>query len=87
MVKGKSEPVAIHILVGDETVADSAEFMALAAAHETLLRVLHDGGDGETELLRARAAGETVLPALAGFYDAIAARRADFTAGATAGSG
>jgi len=80
MVKGKSEPVAIHILVGDETVAQSAEFTALATAHEALLRVLRDGCDnGEAELSQAKAAGQAVLPALAGFYDAIAGRRADFT--------
>jgi adenylate cyclase len=81
-VKGKSEPVAIHVLVGDETVAESAEFMALAAAHATLLRVLRDGCDGEAELSRAKSAGETVLPALTGFYDAISGRRADFADGA-----
>ncbi len=82
-VKGKSEPVAIHILVGDEAVAESVEFMKLAAAHKALLMVLRDGRDGETELLRAKVAGEAVLPALAGFYDAIIGRRADFTAGAS----
>ena len=83
MVKGKSEPIAIHILVGDEAVAGSAEFMALAAAHEALLMVLRDGcEDCETALSRAKVAGEAVLPALAEFYDAIAGRRADFTAGA-----
>ncbi len=79
-VKGKSEPVAIHILVGDETVAQSVEFTALAPAHEALLQILRDGGDnGEAELSHAKAAGQAVLPALAGFYDAIAGRRADFT--------
>ena len=81
-VKGKSKPVAIHILVGDETVANSAEFMALAAAHEALLTVLRDGCENcEAALSRAKAAGEAVLPELAGFYDTIAGRRADFAAG------
>jgi adenylate cyclase len=84
MVKGKSEPIAIHILVGDETVAGSAEFVALAAAHEALLTVLRDGcSNCEAALSHAKAAGEVVLPTLAGFYDAVAERRADFAAGAS----
>ena len=81
LVKGKSEPVATHILIGDETVAESAEFLALSAAHEALLRVLRDGCTGKAELSFAKAAGETVLPVLAGFYDAISERRGDFAAG------
>lgn len=81
-VKGKSKPVAIHILVGDEALAVSAEFLALAAAHEALLKVLRDGGDKwEFALSSAKAAGEAVLPELARYYDAIAERRADFAAG------
>ena len=81
-VKGKSKPVAIHILVGDEMVANSTEFMALAAAHEALLAVLRNGCENcEAALSRAKAAGEAVLPELAGFYDTIAGRRADFAAG------
>lgn len=84
MVKGKSKPIAIHILVGDEAVAESAEFMALAAAHKALLMILRDGCENcETALSHAKAAGEAVLPALAGFYGAIAGRRTDFTAGAS----
>ncbi len=80
-VKGKSEPIAIHILVGDETLAESAQFRALVGAHEALLAILRDGrGDWESALARAKAAGVAVLPTLAGFYDAIAGRRDDFAA-------
>ncbi|HSG93901.1 MAG TPA: hypothetical protein VLA28_00165 [Afifellaceae bacterium] len=52
--------------------------MALAEAHEALLSVLRNGCDGEAELSRARAAGDSVLPMLSGFYDSVATRRADF---------
>jgi adenylate cyclase len=78
-VKGKSLRVGIHILVGGAMVAESTEFLKLAVAHSNLLQALREGRDNwEAALLMAKAAGEAVLPQLAGFYDAIYERRADF---------
>jgi len=78
-MKGKSRPVSVHILVGDEEVTESREFTELVAAHHELLQILGGGsGNFATELMRARSAGDVVLSELAKFYDAIPSRQADF---------
>ena len=80
--QGKSQPVAIHALVGDAALAQSAAFKALAAAHDEAITALRAGTDATDAAARCAALAEAVEPGLASFYAALPARAADF--GATA---
>ena len=78
-LKGKSEIVPIHILIGDESIAGSAEFVRLANAHANLVEALRTGAAGwENRIQTCRDLARPVHQELAGFYDLVAARRSDF---------
>jgi adenylate cyclase len=78
-LKGKSDIVPIDILVGDEKVAESAEFVRLAKAHANLVEALRLGAAGwENRIQTCRDLSRPVNKALAGFYDLIPARQDDF---------
>jgi adenylate cyclase len=77
-VVGKTVPVRIYTVVGDERLAASPEFTALAEAHGTMLAA-YRALDGRTalrkiEVCRALSAGF----GLDGFYDLVARRMAEF---------
>lgn len=83
-LKGLSQPEPIHLLVGDETLAATPDFAALAADHDALLTAWGKG-EAATELLeRCRAAAVAIEPGLAGFYDSCLGRLEDFGAGSRA---
>ncbi|MDB5506122.1 MAG: adenylate/guanylate cyclase protein [Devosia sp.] len=77
-LKGLSAPTPIHILVGDQTVAASAAFLALKARHEIAVTKLRAGKHATAELRSAVRLAAAVDPALLRFYDCIAERRFDF---------
>lgn len=79
-VKGKARPVRIHTVLGDETLAGSAAYRSLLAAHAALLAAYRrrDWPAAEQALSEARAAAPDSLAGLYGLYAArIAEYRAD----------
>lgn len=78
-LKGISETVPIHILVGDESVAQSAEFARLANAHANMVEALRTNATGwESRLLVCKDLARPVSRHLAGFYDMLPSRLDDF---------
>jgi adenylate cyclase len=80
LMKGKSRPVKLYALVGDEQVAATAEFQDLARLHERLMRSIaeHNHAEAARALALCRgAAGE----ALTKFYDRLDKHLADLVSG------
>ncbi len=78
-LKGKSDLVPVHIVVGDEDIAGLAAFTRLANAHKNLIASLREGAIGwEGRLLTCKDLARAVLPELTEFYDAIPGRLDDF---------
>jgi adenylate cyclase len=77
-LKGKAQPVVIHVLVGDETRAASPAFTALEAEHRIALAALQEGRDATEVIARCAALCAKVEPGLAAFYERLAARPEDF---------
>ncbi|MEI2385049.1 adenylate/guanylate cyclase domain-containing protein [Breoghania sp. JC706] len=72
-LKGKSEPVALYALAGDEAYAASPEFAALKTQHEKLVAAWHAGDKWKADM--ALTACRTAAPeTLAAFYDRFAER-------------
>src|SRR5262249_41239497 len=67
-VKGKAEVVRVHALAGDETVRRSAEFSALAKAHEAMIES-YRGADFSAAVALAPQLAGSAPPALRGLYD------------------
>ncbi|KRA50685.1 CHASE2 domain-containing protein [Devosia sp. Root635] len=78
VLKGISQPEPIHLLVGDEVLADSEAFTTLAAAHEALLATWAGGAAAEPVFERCRILATSIDPRLIDFYDAGLTRSADF---------
>lgn len=78
LLKGKSQREAIHILVGDHFLAESADFLALRAEHERLLAALRDGGDAMGLIASCGLRAMSIDPRLVQFYEKLMSRRADF---------
>lgn len=77
-LKGMSDREPIFILVGDETIAGTPAFAALAAAHDRLLTDLASGSDHAMALDACLRAALDVDGRLAGFYSACLERQGDF---------
>ena len=79
-VKGKTIPLRMFALMGDETLAQSAEFQALAAAHAAMLESYRaqDWDAAERALAEARRLDPGLN--LGALYDMFAARIAEFRA-------
>jgi adenylate cyclase len=77
-VKGKTRPVHIFTLLGDPSVAASAEFQALAARHEEFLAAYRGQkwADADRLMKEARSLGEPWH--LGKFYDLYVERLAAF---------
>ncbi len=78
-LKGKSGRLRLHILVGDASVAGSECFARLQLCHDELLAVL--GALGRVpagKIERCKQLAAEIEPGLAGFYDRIPSRTADF---------
>jgi adenylate cyclase len=70
-VVGRAEPVPIHTLIGDETMAQTQSFRALAADHAELITAYRaaDPARAEAALTRARSHGAPELEALYDIYE------------------
>jgi adenylate cyclase len=77
-LKGKRRREPIHILVGDPTVARSAEFGALRAEHDRLLIALREGRDAKALVAGCGLRAASIDPRLVQFYERLTGRRADF---------
>jgi adenylate cyclase len=79
-MKGKSHPVKLFGLVGDEKTAASPEFMQLAAHHAALLDAIadHQATEAAQALAQCRPLGGALLSK---FYDRFAKQIAEISAG------
>jgi adenylate cyclase len=78
-LKGKAERLPSFILVGDEDLASSPDFRALAAAHAALIEAMAAAERGCADRLAlCTELSLRVDPALAAFYGRIASRHEDF---------
>jgi adenylate cyclase len=77
-LKGKTNREPIHILVGDEALAATAEFKALEKAHAEVVRELRNGRDGSDAIARCISLIAFSDPLLAKFYDTMGKRAHDF---------
>ena len=77
-VKGKTVPLRMYTLVGDETLAQTAAFQALERAHGAMLTAYRaqdwNGADAKMQEARALDPGLD----LGGFYDVLAERIAEY---------
>lgn len=80
-LKGKSDRILLHVLVGDEAVAASPTFIKLRALHEKLLdQISKQGRVLPEDVERCKTAALRVETGLVGFYDRLAGRLHDFEA-------
>ena len=79
-LKGVSQPEPIHLLVGDEGMAETEAFRALVTAHDRLLEGLAAGSGWEASLETCRELAIAVDARLVDFYEASAGRVGDFGA-------
>jgi len=78
-LKGQSARAAVHVLVGDATLAKSPEFIALAESHVELLDQLsRPEAECAAILAQCQRRAARVDTKLGGFYDRISQRREDF---------
>jgi adenylate cyclase len=78
-LKGKSDRVALYILVGDKDVAASPAFLRLQSLHERLLDHISVHGRAlPADVDLCKTAAQDVEMGLIGFYDRLAERAKDF---------
>jgi adenylate cyclase len=77
-LKGKSERVAIHLLVGDSALEKTGAFKLLRATHAEAIKALQDGRDPGGAIAECLALAPQVEPGLKKFYNQLADRREDF---------
>ncbi|MCA0272370.1 MAG: adenylate/guanylate cyclase domain-containing protein [Proteobacteria bacterium] len=78
-LKGKTERVPMHVLVGDNAVAASPGFAELQALHQALMEEISvTRRYGQEAFERCRAAAIRVEPGLQKFYDKLSERLLDF---------
>lgn len=78
-LKGKTERVPMHVLVGDSSVAESPGFAELQALHQALMEeIAATKKYGDDSFERCRAAAVRVEPGLQKFYDKLSERLLDF---------
>ncbi len=77
-LKGKSERVAIHLLVGDSELEKTGAFKLLRATHAEAIKALQDGRDPAGAIAECLALAPQVEPGLKKFYNQLADRREDF---------
>ena len=79
MVKGKTEPVLVYTVVGDETVAAEPKFQAQKVEHDAMLAAFRrQDWDGATALIEKCRA--LTPPLMLGFYELYEERIADYRA-------
>ena len=81
-LKGKSQPAPIYIVVGDQELAQSAEFKKLFEKHSSLISMMRDKANCEDlagVMAECTELATLVEPGLTAFYDAILNRREDYS--------
>jgi len=78
LLKGKAEPEAIFVLVGDRAMAASQAFAALASAHGAAIGALRGGQAGRAEIEACTRLAASVDPHLGRFYELMGQRAGDF---------
>jgi adenylate cyclase len=76
-LKGKSQRVRVHILVGDPELARSGAFKLLRHAHGEALAALRDGRDPMGPIAECMALAARIEPGLERFYGLLQERRED----------
>ncbi len=75
-LKGKSQPEPIFVLVGDADMAASVAFRKLKERHDHAMAA--EGGEATADDWQAlAAAGEALMPGLAGFFETLIRRKAE----------
>jgi adenylate cyclase len=77
-LKGKSERVMLHLLVGDAALAKANTFKLLRVTHAEALDALRHGRDASGAIAECLALAQQVEPGLKKFYSKLATRQADF---------
>ena len=77
-LKGKSLREPVFLLVGDEAMAATESFKALAAVHAEAVALLRSGKNANELIARCAELGKTVDPSLASFYELLSSRTEDF---------
>jgi len=77
-LKGKTSRQTIHILVGDQALAQSPTFVALRRQHEAAVKALQAGGAARSEIARCLELAPAVDANLITFYRRLGERQADF---------
>lgn len=77
-LKGIAQPEPIHLLVGDAELARSTAFLALVAAHDTLLDLLASGADPHDAVRNCATLGAPIDVRLVDFFGSCAGRKDDF---------
>ena len=77
-LKGKSAREELHILVGDERLAQSPAFAALRDAHALVVKTMMAGRDPSTAIAACLPLATAVDPHLAKFYGILPDRAEDF---------
>lgn len=78
-VKGRNEKIAVHILVGDETMAARPGFIELKNVHDATILALKRGENPDAAIAHCVEIGAEIEPGLTRFYKLIPGRGADFT--------
>ncbi len=77
-LKGKSERVSIHLLVGDAALAQTGAFKLLRTTHADAIKALQNGTDPRGAIAECMALAQQVEPGLRKFYEKLESRREDF---------
>ena len=77
-LKGKSAREELHLLVGDETLAQSPAFAALRDAHALVVKTMMAGLDPSMAIAMCLPVAVAVDPHLAKFYGILPGRAEDF---------
>lgn len=77
-LKGKQEREHIHALVGDEALAETEAFRALAALHAQVLAQMTSGADASDLIDQCIAMAPQVEPGLVKFFQTVRGRARDF---------
>jgi adenylate cyclase len=78
-LKGKSARLVLHVLVGNEALAATPAFAALASAHAGLVAGLTEGRLDAGALARCMTLALAVEPGLKRFYETVPDRFEDFS--------
>ena len=77
-LKGKSERLGVHAVVGSAELANSDAFRSLATDHGAVIAALARGEDVRAACVELSERAALIEPGLRGFYELLPERRSDF---------